>query len=386
MSLRYVVILASLVNALPALAFQIDGRSASSAGPRYETTRRLHLSSPIHEGLTQASIHLATKIESRCGARLEAIPSAVERHIVRGAVWNDDPLRYLPENQFDWLVSYMDGETGRRPIDYRFDHLYQSHFGPLQFLHAMGPASHGIKQEVLMWSELVFRIGQGQLGPTSTFKEVTKVLSSESAGPFERLFASPRPGWDLRKLFLDRCDSVWQVGGRSKLTCRSAVAKAGERNDALKGVSVGSLLHVIQDSYSASHVVREARIGSNRPSRLYGVGAMVQTQDYSSQDGACHGLSDGAPSDEPNVACLERPAPGCPSRSALLGAIEGRALKDIDNPIHLGAEVIACVLSTGQAQSEWTKFREFISDTVLKEKREVTPRVQCPRQGEVVGG
>lgn len=60
-------------------------------------------------------------------------------------------------------------------------------------------------------------------------------------------------------------------------------------------------------------------------------------------------------------------------------------MKDMDNPIHLGAEVIACVLSTGQ-QSEWTKFRQFISDTVLKEKRAAVQKGQCPRQAEVVGG
>lgn len=151
------------------------------------------------------------------------------------------------------------------------------------------------------------------------------MLSAESAEPFEKLFAAPRPGWDLRKLFLDRCDSVWQFGGRSKLNCRGAVAKASERSDALKGVAVGSLLHIIQDSYSASHVVREARIESRQPSRLYGVGAIVQTQDYANQDGACHGLSDSAPSDEPDVACLERPRSGCPSRNTLLRAIEKRA-------------------------------------------------------------
>jgi len=363
-------------------AFQVSSDSAFANNPRHETTRKLHLTFPVHEGLTHAAMHAAEHIQARCGAKVGPLSPLLGRSIVQGSVWNDDPLRYLPANEHDWLVSYLDGDT-RNGIDYQFDHMYQSHFGPLQFLHAMAGQNQDVPAAILMWSELVFRIGRGEFTHATKFSEVRRGLSPASAIHFDKLFFRPRSGWNLGKLFLDRCNSTWSAGWfgkRSKLACQSSVRDAAQRDEVLKGVATGSLLHIVQDSYSPSHVSRGNQRHSGELAKLYNAGAIRLFKNYKDQDGVCHGKSDRVPPDEPHIACLERAVPGCPPRAMLLDGIVKKVQKNLDNPIGIGAEIISCVLPQNPAATSWDTFRVYMEKTVLISEADVPSHSEaCPR-------
>lgn len=352
-----------------AAGFQIDGTTMASTTQGQEPVRQRHLTVPIHEGLTRASLYATTVVVPRCGGEVRHLSLAMENYIVQGAVWNDDPLRYLPHRQHDWLVSYIDGASGRRKVTGGFDHLYQSHFGPLQFLHGM--ASDGDKRKTAgyigMWFELVFRIGSGELSHDMTLRSVAKHLNVESRRNFEQLFSRGHPDWSLSYLFLRECASRWGlgvVGRRTKFTCK--VPQSVDIKDRLKGIAVGTLLHIVQDTYSASHVARSSSVRSGERSRIYDAGTIRYFHDYTVQDPKCHGWSDLQPIDEPHIDCLQSRRRGCPSENEILTSIARKVRSNADNPIGIGAEVIACVLAAEPSSTEVNRFNQFVDEVVLK--------------------
>jgi hypothetical protein len=107
----------------------------------------------------------------------------------------------------------------------------RSHFGDLQFLHAMGSqdgeTAAETQRRVLMWLEFAWRTSSGEYGLDTRLAEV-KIVG------FDEFFG--KSGWTVQDLF---------TAGNPVLRTR------------LREVAFGSVLHTVEDSFPEGHVQRE---------------------------------------------------------------------------------------------------------------------------------
>ena len=199
---------------------------------------------PIHESLT-----LAALINGNFGiAQGTTVNNASNRdwEYIRGAVWNDDPDCLLFEDTAErnhvystgatWIYKYTTGATEWRDLDStRFRNpTGRSHYGDLQFLHCMasrsGEAPEETKRKVLVWLEVMYKLANKEDGLTADtelggtkLSEFCPVLSlPPSFKPLRYLLAKESPflGIDIERRAL------------------------------------GSMFHIIQDSYAIGHTRR----------------------------------------------------------------------------------------------------------------------------------
>ncbi len=115
-------------------------------------------------------------------------------------------------------------------IGIEHDLLYRSHYGDLQFLHAMASkreeTAQETKRKMMLWAEFVYKIGVGAIDTTAT------LVSLRELPGINEIFV--RPGFTVHYL----------------------LARETDRKADIKKVAIGSLLHVIQDSYSDAHTER----------------------------------------------------------------------------------------------------------------------------------
>jgi hypothetical protein len=183
----------------------------------------------------------------RCPTSEAAPPGNPHGHkhdsLVRGVWWNDDPNQLLfAFHEAKWLAWMKDGETiaknghnlrgVKTKITKDYYMNYRSHYGDLQFLHAMASADDvdpkTTQQNILTWAEFAYSVAIGKFDPELPLGRV------ESSG-FNQFFRH-RPGWSVSYLF----------GPRYVLKDR----------DHIPQMALGSLLHVVQDSYSEAHAKR----------------------------------------------------------------------------------------------------------------------------------
>jgi hypothetical protein len=108
-------------------------------------------------------------------------------------------------------------------------------------------------------------------------------------------------------------------------------------------MAFGSLLHVVEDSYSAAHVRRESgRVQSNGCLSYAASDPIVQFQTYVGQDAEKHGVCDDAPD------WLESPRPGSP------------------------AEVLAEIVRAYHADRDWPVVKEMLESKVLRQSPSVS--------------
>jgi hypothetical protein len=200
---------------------------------------------PVHETLTQQSLRAAGLIGLG-----DKYTNEKAWEYVRGAIWNDDPTGQLFDdatifgsptttNYSSGVAFYSEFKSGEKAAEkgQNFDAneislLKRSHFGDLQFLHGMavaGEEAAKTKGNILRWAEFTYKIGTGEI------KEDTRLKDVPVAG-IPALFPK------LKEL---RVDELFCI--RAELR---KLADAKKR-------AVGSLLHMIQDTYSESHTQRE---------------------------------------------------------------------------------------------------------------------------------
>jgi len=220
---------------------------------------------PVHETLTIKA--LIDSGLAKNGVTNED-PDVVQ--FVRGVFWNDDPCAQLfAENEFQPLkpsygVSwYSDFLYASKYKDHSFDFkslscelLGRSHFGDLQFLHGMADKD-GVKPadtaaKMIVWANVMYRVAIGQidanesLDADKTAKHLINQLSAKIT-PMELFRAKTKPEAKARAL--------------------------------------GSLLHMIQDSYSYGHVKREKSEPNDE-------GAILQFLSYINQNAKKHAHDD----------------------------------------------------------------------------------------------
>lgn len=200
--------------------------------------------SKIHESLT-----LAALLSGDFGAVAQG--TTVDNagndawEFIRGVVWNDDPDSLLftdsaSQNHtysmgVDWLRKYKKGASEWNSNDsgrYR-NPTGRSHYGDLQFLHSMasslGEQPQETKRKILIWLEVMYKLATGDGVQASTELQHTKI---DEFCPV----ASLPPSW-LGFGYLFQKESPFQ--GLN-----------------VQHRALGSIFHVIQDSYAVGHTRR----------------------------------------------------------------------------------------------------------------------------------
>ncbi len=199
---------------------------------------------PVHESITLAAL-VSTGYNVAPGTTLENAGNP-EWEYIRGAVWNDDPACLLfddfaGENHIYstgtmWYYYYESGESEWK--NDKFDKMQnptgRSHYGDLQFLHCMaskpGEKPGETKAKVMRWLSVMWKLANGEEGITQD-----TVISKTDLAEFCPNFSLPANWGTLRNL----------LSGDSKFDGLDIPRRA-----------LGSMFHIIQDSYALGHTRR----------------------------------------------------------------------------------------------------------------------------------
>lgn len=212
-------------------------------------------------------------------------------YVIAGVRWNDDPVFMLSSGEAGnlpcktqytvsfvtqtrcWVELFRDAEAKTRTNPEYFlnpgagTYMTRSHFGDLQFLHAMaardGETTSQTKERILMWAEFVWGIVEGK------YKLDTNLRDIQITG-WQNHFAN---GHTVQELF---------TMGRPWLRPH------------IKEVAFGSMLHLVQDSFAQGHVDRReptsGQVCLNGTAHVYG--HIREFHSYSTQDHEKHKIAD----------------------------------------------------------------------------------------------
>lgn len=241
---------------------------------------------PVHEEITNRIYGCNGDI---CGG---SVATSAPVPVLAGVRWNDDPpFRMSPQQargiscktretiRFEtqpscWVGLFLDANKGAAagkaygPGDAM---LYRSHFGDLQYLHAMasrnGETAAQTKTRLMGWFEFTWRAARGEYDLETRLKSIENPTIQEAYG---------RGEWRLLDLYTQG-------------------ASGGLRNH-VSDVAFGSLLHTLQDSYAEGHVEREVGSGlrqcSARGMSVAAPGNILEFHAYNQQDHGKHADAD----------------------------------------------------------------------------------------------
>lgn len=243
----------------------------------------LHFSEPVHEEI----INRIYWCNDDCDNKAYADPDGYY-YIMAGVRWNDDPPFILKSSNIDecvlkvskvirlvteptcWKQLYDEaekkGSKGKYDAENSQDNLMQrSHFGDLQFLHTMaskdGESAKDTKRKIMMWAEFTWRVG------TDEYK-LNKFLKDVKIDGFDKFFGKTE--WRVQDLFTLGNPDLRRPGG-------------------VRQVAFGSLLHMLQDSFSEAHTLRrEGVIGEVCPDNSPKPGVIVSFYSYQNQNHGEH--------------------------------------------------------------------------------------------------
>jgi hypothetical protein len=150
------------------------------------------------------------------------------------------------------------------------DILWASHFGDLQYLHAMGLADDSrekIREKMRQYAEHAWSAATEE----GYFEELQTEIKSAKQAALEGADPSDRRSQLLARF--DGSDALYHTEGSEDFQYRA----------------LGSIIHMVQDSYAKGHAVRERWDGENS-------GRILYFQNYAEQDGDKHGAFDTHPS------------------------------------------------------------------------------------------
>lgn len=272
-------------------AFKLD----PSSKPDSSGVFKKRFFEPVHENLTVKAVNAAKISDS-----LKNDPEFLF-YIVKGVRWNDDPLSMAKKRPQDFYIYYKDSCGRSEEVDPSWDILYRTHCGDMQFLHAMASKSSesalNTKDLMLMWAEFSYRVAAGGIDKDLHFRSVGKKLGKRSSELFDYVMTFDgrvRMNWQPEILFTLDCKRTLSVNGLLK-SGRPTKLKCKDTNnqysaEAIQNIALGSLLHLVQDSFSGSHTSREG--GVVGVSRISGAGVINQFGVYTDQDEKLHGYAD----------------------------------------------------------------------------------------------
>jgi len=182
--------------------------------------------------------------------------------------WPDDPTRQIGVlgvvkfgvNMLSDCDKYIhDNPLGINDINDGL--LCSSHFGVMQFFHSqasqVGEPYETTILKIKAWAALLFNIGAGRLSDAELDTEYCSFFSGEDALskamlPNQQAVPCEKkkdPKWRLTTLFTFKCPNPLSSVGCYEETGQS-------RFDKTRIYAAGALLHLVQDSFSQSHVER----------------------------------------------------------------------------------------------------------------------------------
>lgn len=215
-------------------------------------------------------------------------------YVLAGVRWNDDPPFRFEKGQGNfggceagatvrlvtfprcWSNIFKDAE--KRAVSGEIINaetgplLVRSHFGDMQFLHAMAsrdkePASV-VQSRIIVWAEFTWKIALGTFPLSTRVKDVPVVGIKEVFGT---------KGWSIQDLFALGNPHVRKPDNMSEL-------------------AFGSLLHLVEDSFAGGHVERAMPDGSEKCTGASGnyamPGRIIEFHSYGQQDAKKHGNDD----------------------------------------------------------------------------------------------
>lgn len=245
---------------------------------------------PVHEEITNRVLGC----EGDADVCSEPQYDPAHAYFLAGVRWNDDPpfrfelghgnysgcvlgktirLVTFPEC---WMAVFIDGKdrSSRLELTTGSDAtlLLRSHFGDLQFLHAMASRESEIPADsakrALMWAEFTWLVATGEIGAGDRIADL-------KIGGMRELFGTK--GWDVQDLF---------ALGNPHI----------RKQEYMKQVAFGSLLHMVQDSFSVSHVLRRQVVNGSKcpaPADAFAApGKIMEFHTYAGQNSARHGAED----------------------------------------------------------------------------------------------
>ncbi|MFZ1852836.1 MAG: hypothetical protein WAU15_11590 [Nitrosomonas sp.] len=253
---------------------------------------------PVHEELTVRSFKL---VQARQMSGYQLVNDFVIDKTIRGVRWNDDPLFLLPNHPSIWFDNFKHASQNSDRITGHYDLFYRSHHHDLQFLHAMASSdqekARDTQKAVMMWAEFSYKVANGFVPVYTRFSKLHRFLSPEAARTFKRYFTHDglRKNWTPAYLFSLKC--VREKLGQNLFTpldCSETDWMPAKEN--AQNIVLGSLLHVIQDSFSDSHVSRNSDY-EGEYSLIHGRSAINTFNAYTKQSFNLHRGADGYPKD-----------------------------------------------------------------------------------------
>jgi hypothetical protein len=244
---------------------QGDSPGVIPFGPLHETITWNALDCALDPGLAKDVYGLKACAPLSFAERARE-PGNDDSALIRGVWWNDDPEQLLNSVNYPrFAINMARAERDAREpggIDSSSRMQYRSHYGDLQFLHAMATADGErpgeTRRKLLDWMEFAYAVASGRLDTSLTLGEI------DMATPRE--FFAGRSEWTVAELFNPR-------------------ESLGE--DMLPEHALGSMLHVIEDSFAAGHTARGAAAAPFCP-----YGTVLQFHAYQSEDSDRHAKAD----------------------------------------------------------------------------------------------
>lgn len=230
----------------------------------FDSSFRNKVSEPVHEYITRAARKAYT---ANCSANELCIDDSsvrtIQDSLIRGVWWNDDPNQNLYKGrQAVWLGYMKDAKRRANSSKFRINDSYKmqyrSHYGDMQFLHSMASEDNetieNTREKILAWAEFSYKVSTGEIGRESFFSDIEEMAIHRY---FER---HSKNGWKIK----------WLLQPRYFLR--------DTENDFQKH-ALGTLLHMVQDSYSMGHTSRTFTPSDNCP-----FGKVEEFFNYAEQD------------------------------------------------------------------------------------------------------
>lgn len=252
---------------------------------------------PIHENFTVDAYNEAKEVTDI---------SINLNDLILGVRWNDDPLQFFKAHPTDFLIYYKDSCGTKENIDASWDLLYRTHCGDMQFLHSMASRSNETaietKSKIMMWAEFTFKVSTGEIPHNYRFENLNELLEVSSNKLFDELVTNHktmRIEWQAEDLFTLECDrnfsifrwiiSLFTNKRPTQLSCKDF--HNNHLPSSIQDRALGSLLHLVQDTFSDSHVERSP-IHSEKVSILTNRSKIEKFLIYTEQDESKHSIAD----------------------------------------------------------------------------------------------
>lgn len=272
---------------------------------------------PVHETMTLLAYDYYMSPDDSTGGAAKTSADVLQkggrlRDLVIGSEWNDDPdslLRQSVTRSIEWYALFNDakqqagckinpaGAGCKNTVQTQNPMmLYRSHFGDLQFIHSMASlnteTAETTKKRMMAWAKFTYSVF---ISPTNLENEPIDGKTIMAFSDIATLLN--KPGWTVGSLFDPEPAGKWISSlnpwkyGRYKSSGKPRKQRAYENYQdkiSVRYIALGSLLHMIQDSYSDSHTEREH--GCNPIARSKG--KILSFRNYADQNADDHGIAD----------------------------------------------------------------------------------------------